>query len=419
MSFLLSQVAIIVPSQDFHFHSPYAGHIIINMSPSPFADKPYQDSTMEDRESKRRRSAPPPLDLTAAMYFKPETNINIVEDGDVLLVVRQGDAQPVGIRCSSIALSMASPVFKAVLATPATPHPPATDSAASPMTGRLVPLPDDDGSAILTLCYAFHFRSDLLPTSTTSHALLELGQTALKYQCVHAISRTTSQWFDRIFELNQAADLLKTIHAAYLLDEPVFFARFTSRYIKTSPRGQKPPTPAQALPTITTALYVRQLDAASAVRLHVDILVDPCAIALGKESHHYIDCPPDTEPDELPVLPSGEPGKPVVCVVDSQGAPIYLGALRDVGIWPTLAWGAKTIGELIQATTALSTPDYDDCDRCDFCQPLTDTFAEKLALVKKLQAERLWGLCLDCFRAGGINLGECRYPHVKAPVAQS
>jgi hypothetical protein len=34
-----------------------------------------------------------------------------------------------------------------------------------------------------------------------------------------------------------------------------------------------------------------------------------------------------------------------------------------------------------------------------------------------MHMDRLWGLCLDCFKAGGVNPAECRYEHQKAKVS--
>ena len=48
---------------------------------------------MDGREAKRRRSAPPPLDIHVAMGIKPEKNIDVIEDGDVLLVVSKLDGE--------------------------------------------------------------------------------------------------------------------------------------------------------------------------------------------------------------------------------------------------------------------------------------------------------------------------------------
>jgi hypothetical protein len=43
--------------------------------------------SQDGREPKRRRSAPLPLDMNVAMSMKPERNVDVVDDGDVLLVV--------------------------------------------------------------------------------------------------------------------------------------------------------------------------------------------------------------------------------------------------------------------------------------------------------------------------------------------
>lgn len=46
------------------------------------------DTEQQDgREPRRRRSAPLPLDMNVALAMKPERNVDVIEDGDVLLVV--------------------------------------------------------------------------------------------------------------------------------------------------------------------------------------------------------------------------------------------------------------------------------------------------------------------------------------------
>jgi hypothetical protein len=331
---------------------------------------------------------------------------------------------------------MASSVFKDALAAPVVPPPPATDSSASSSasastpTGKLISLPDDDGDALLLILYILHFRHRDLPAQIQPDALIHIGVLANKYRCTHAVSRATTQWFDRIFTglessnaSNAAGTTLLMIQAAFLLDEAIYFARFTGRYVRTTPRNTTTPSEEQlpaGVKRIKSALQQRQAEGFAALRLDLDLLLEPCAIALGKESHHYIDCPPDTEPDpdDLPPAADGEPGRAVVCAVDSQAAPLYLGALRDAGLWPPSAWGVRTAEQLIAAVERFREPEYDDCDKCEFCLPLVESFGLKLALVRKLHRERLWGICLDCFSAAvGVEKGECRFAHVKAAVA--
>jgi len=65
-------------------------------SPHLMTKRPHSPNTLvfnnmaeptEGREPKRRRSAPSPLDLNVALAMKPEKNIDVIDDGDVLLVV--------------------------------------------------------------------------------------------------------------------------------------------------------------------------------------------------------------------------------------------------------------------------------------------------------------------------------------------
>ena len=64
----------------------------------PMTKRPHSPNTLifnnmaeptEGREPKRRRSAPLPLDINVALSMKPEKNIDVVDDGDVLLVVNK------------------------------------------------------------------------------------------------------------------------------------------------------------------------------------------------------------------------------------------------------------------------------------------------------------------------------------------
>lgn len=57
---------------------------------TPYTMQTNADAEPQDgREPKRRRSAPLPLDVNVALSMKPEKNVDVVEDGDVLLVVNK------------------------------------------------------------------------------------------------------------------------------------------------------------------------------------------------------------------------------------------------------------------------------------------------------------------------------------------
>lgn len=324
---------------------------------------------------------------------------------------------------------MASVVLKAALAAPIMPPAPATDSSATAVTpttlqtGKLIPLPDDDGDALLLILYILHFRNKELPAYIEPDKLVRIGLLANKYRCSQAISRATTQWFDRIYtdveasKITNSNDVLMLIQAAYICDEAMYFARLTGLFVLTFPSPMTKSaavnldTMQEGIKHLKMLLHQRQVSSLVSLRLHLDLLTEPCAVALGRESHHYIDCPPDTDPEEAGI---DTPERPAVCVVDSQAAPLYLAAMRNEGIWPsTTAWEGKTGQQVIDAIREFRVPEYDDSDKCDFCLPLVEEFAKKLMLVRQLQKDRLWGLCLDCINAGGINAGECRFAHVK------
>lgn len=156
--------------------------------------------------------------------------------------------------------------------------------------------------------------------------------------------------------------------------------------------------------------------------IHVDFdtMIDPCIIPLTKETHHYIDWAPQMSPTPES-LPEGQ--RAIECRVDSDGAALYLASLREAGMWPSTVWiqpkdtvdgKGETIGSLIEKLADFREPEYDDADRCEFCEGVKIAFTEELERMQESHRIRLWGLCLDCYdKPGGVNLGECRFEHTK------
>jgi hypothetical protein len=95
----------------------------------------------------------------------------------------------------------------------------------------VISLPDEDGDAVYVLVNILHLRNDKLPARLTPAALSKLASLAHKYQCVIAAGRATVQWFDRLYASNTPLNTWEIVEAAYLLDEPLFFARFSSLWV--------------------------------------------------------------------------------------------------------------------------------------------------------------------------------------------
>ena len=335
------------------------------------------------------------------------------------------DSCRIGLRVSTHALSLASPAFKNTFAT-ATPPTNADGGAAQP---TIVNLLDEDADAIYILVNILHLRNDKLPAHLPPSGLRRLAILAQKYACVVAAGRATVHWFDRLYfntsTTTNSAEIWSMIEAAYLFDEATFFARFTTSWIFKQSLHTKQIPLATTAETQKLALMLaeRQSQAQILLRRDIDMLADSCAFTFSKDKVHYIDYAPGLSPDP------DEGRQAVTCPVDSEGAKEYLGALRDAKIWPSLVCGDYkprssnsalqdlTISDVVERVKAFREPEYDDCDKCEFCEDVRLTFIETLQSKREEQEKRLWGLCLDCFKAGmAKGSGECRVEHAKGAL---
>ena len=48
---------------------------------------------------------------------------------------------------------------------------------------------------------------------------------------------------------------------------------------------------------------------------------------------------------------------------------------------------------------------------CECCEGINEAFVSELHAVRLEHKHKLFGLCLDCFTAGGFNTKPCRYDH--------
>ena len=186
---------------------------------------------LDDRSAKRLRHSEPARSESSDMTKIPENIIDIVPDGDAILIVAgmsSAAETPTGLRVSQHALSMASPVLKAGFIEAVFND---DVSNSRDQHTSLVYLLDDDGDAMYILINILHLRNDKLPTRILPGMLYLLSCLAVKYQCTVAARPATLQWFDRLYANQSRSETWMTIEAAYLLDEATFFARFTARWV--------------------------------------------------------------------------------------------------------------------------------------------------------------------------------------------
>ncbi|MCJ1426102.1 hypothetical protein MMC29_004004 [Sticta canariensis] len=127
----------------------------------------------------------------------PQTSKNeprpLMEDadpnGDVILLV--GTEDPQSIRASSKILSLASPVFAAMLGPNFL-----EGSKLSTVQPYQLHLPEDDADAIVWLCLVLHYRREI--DDRISFSLLEkLAFVCDKYDCARALSSWSKEWLLR------------------------------------------------------------------------------------------------------------------------------------------------------------------------------------------------------------------------------
>ena len=297
----------------------------------------------------------------------------------------------------------------------------------------VLPLPTEDGDAVFILCHILHLRNDKLPARISADLLLKISLLAETYGCTVAVGRSTTQWFDHLYHLNNAGheDLCKIVEAAYILDEAVWFARFTTRWVLNCSISMPrlPDMSTNETQKLALMLLSQQTSASIRLRMDFDSLADIAVRYFSREFKHYIDWAPEMSPDPSET-PSGK--EPVRCRVDGDGGQEFLGALREAQIWPSEVWfrdidnvsmreedaSRVSIGDIVDRLAEFLPPDYDDADRCEFCDGIKEAVVAGLKRVKQEQKERLWGLCLDCFRANGVNAGECRFDHARRQEQQ-
>ncbi|GIZ45916.1 hypothetical protein CKM354_000906200 [Cercospora kikuchii] len=425
-----------------------------------------------DRAAKRQKKMPE-LQIDTTTQQSPGLIVDICINGDAVLVVQgiAGIPQSVGIRVSSNALTIASPVFRRLLAPPgglAPPTPaPGNEELLQP---REVHLENEDGDALFLLLNVLHLRNDALPTRLQPDLLVRFVATCARFECLVAAGRAASQWLDYIYTKlqkstrtsrnslssafppptpsgtgppttpfsaspapNDTQYLFQLIEASLILNDALFFTRFTTHFILTQPILTDPKTQTTS-PTqrpLFHALKRRQREAVQDLRIDFDLLIDPLAETMSEDAKHYVDLAPGERPDFNQL---GNPGyvSSEICTIDNENGTDLLSALRDANLWPGTRWpllmnstdptpsARSQTGSVVAAVERFRVPDADTRDSCFWCMHVEDKFATALGLVRMMHKDRMWGLCLDCYRAeGGVNdTGDCRVEHYKAVVKE-
>lgn len=281
------------------------------------------------------------------------------------------------MRVSSHALCIGSTVFKQLLAD--------LPSSDSPKTLHLL---DDDGDSVFFLCNILHLRNDALPPRLQPTALLAFVRTAIKYNATVAASRSTTPWLDDIYHSKtlQYSDpilIFKMLEAAYLLNDAVYFVRFSTRWVLQQTLGGQTvdriaaPEGSQDRRRLAAELIARQKDCINTLKADLDIIVDSCAEGLADDNKHYVDCAPGADPTPEDLQEADDDGEIEICTVDKDGATRYLCALRDSNMWPATRW-PNSLSAIAKIFENFSIPKLDSAgDECHWCIEIKVRDAER------------------------------------------
>lgn len=126
-------------------------------------------------------------------FDEVESTYNVAQDGDIVLIVGPSTC-PTKIRVQSVALTMGSRVFKAMLG----PH--FLEGCSREFNGmegysKEIVLPDDDVEGMKIVCNVLHHRNNEIPPYLDGERLLEVAVIADKYDCFEALRFVSAFWF--------------------------------------------------------------------------------------------------------------------------------------------------------------------------------------------------------------------------------
>ncbi|KAL4798470.1 hypothetical protein BDV19DRAFT_386357 [Aspergillus venezuelensis] len=320
---------------------------------------------------------------------------------------------------STIALSLASPLFKAMFLSSFAEGVAVAGSGSSGHSNTpTIELPGDDPAAFKVFDNIAHHRLDSVPAVLEPEALRSLSVFIDKYNCRQALADRGLIWLRRIEERKDlsAKDCWLGILFTYAMDYPTSFAGFTAKLMRLGPQAVAEAEPGEEakfrswphgldnlefLPDIIRDYLDDRHDSASrkthAVMMEV---IDMTEDVRGAVTETYIYADPETTKktnklsrcDRLDLFVGG-----------------YIHCLAKLGILPGLSTAAehrKSVSELIEIIEAGSIVSGNDrytasCTGGYACKcPRLKKWNVKKHLLERLRecAEHEGGLCLTCVR---------------------
>ena len=151
------------------------------------------------------------------------TVVAIDDDGDTDLECRFADGTKL-LRVSSKVLCLASPVMKKLFTS-------GFRESVDPSPRRCVPLPEDNGEALLLVCSVVHYHTETDSPSLSVDALENVATLVDKYDMSKTIQTWSAGWLEGALESATPKTLDSLLQSAYLLDDAKSFSKVSWKII--------------------------------------------------------------------------------------------------------------------------------------------------------------------------------------------
>ncbi|KXT02433.1 hypothetical protein AC578_7818 [Pseudocercospora eumusae] len=181
--------------------------------------------------------------------------IDIAPSGDVVLICAPSEKSdmPHRLRVSSAILSLASPVFKALLG------PKFREGNTLASNGYVeVPLPDDAVEPMIVLLKVLHWSPDSMSLVPKIDEMFIIGAVTDKYDCISAISHSAHFWISSATLASVDAETAQLITLARIFRQDALFTQLCDKLIMQAVGNIAPPVAAKVVGLEALFLYVER-----------------------------------------------------------------------------------------------------------------------------------------------------------------
>ena len=164
---------------------------------------------------------------TAAKHKTGPETVSIFANGDLYL-----ETETQRLLVSSVVLSVASPVFSAMLNSSFKEGSGNPDNAG--LAIRTVPIPEDHPEAIKVVCQILHHCTEDISEAIWTDFFLKIAIVCHKYDCVKPLKPWITVWMPAIRICDDEEELNQSLYAAYILDLSDTFSEMSFEMIKAN-----------------------------------------------------------------------------------------------------------------------------------------------------------------------------------------